>query len=68
VPELPAAPRWHGWARTGGVRSRWRLLVEGAATEAEAMDRLRNAVAGERHVDLCVLPEGRRPAERRFRL
>jgi hypothetical protein len=52
--------RWCGWARTG-TRGRWRCLIHGAATQDEVMEQLRLLTARDKHVDLCVLPEGKSP-------
>ena len=61
VPDAP--PRWNGWARTG--RGKWRLLVRDAATDTEAMEKLRAMTSSSKFIDLCCLPQGRTPFDRR---
>ena len=55
----PAPPRFAGWARK--PHGRWRCLVRDCATHDEARERLHQATAGERFVDLIVMREGRTP-------
>jgi len=54
---------WGGWARRGS-RGKWRRLVQDAPSEREAMEQLRQATAGERFVDSCILPAGRHPDDK----
>jgi len=58
----PPPPTYDGWCRR--PRGRWRRLVTHAATDREAMERLRELTSGELAVDLCVLAPGRHPADR----
>lgn len=57
TPKTPAAVRWNGWARHG-IKTCWRLLVEGVATEDEARELLHQRVAGFRCVDTYFAPAG----------
>jgi hypothetical protein len=51
--------RWCGWARTG--RGPWRCLVRDAATDTEAMEKLRIMTASSKFIDLTVLPSHKNP-------
>jgi len=56
---------WCGWARK--PRGKWQLLVRAAENEDIARARLHDLTAASRFIDLCILPAGRDPNERRKR-
>ena len=53
--------RFNGWRRL--PRGRWKCVVFSAASDREALERLRELTAGEMFVDLCVLAPGRHPSD-----